>query len=155
MSGSHVFSEIYIHLNWHCHRDQPLITPAIEPHLFSVLEARCRATKGVHFLGVNGTPTHVHLAFEMEPFVLLSKFVGELKGGSASSINKELRRIGLQWQRGYGAVSFTRKQTPWILDYIAGQKEHHQIAGSRINDTLEIGQGFIEEDYVEDEELQE
>jgi REP element-mobilizing transposase RayT len=150
MSGTHVFSELFIHLNWHCHRDQPLIIPSIEPQLFDNLMDRCRQTKGVHLLAVNGTPTHVHMAFQIEPFVLLSKFVGELKGGSSSALNKRFGRIALQWQRGYGAVSFSKKQTPWIVDYIAGQKEHHRAGGTRLNTTLEIGEGFVEHEYQED-----
>lgn len=135
--SSHVFNQIFLHVTWHCHDNQPMITPAIEPMLFQALEERCHTTKGVHFLAVNGTPTHVHLAFQMEPFVLLSKFIGELKGGSASTVNTLQKRIALKWQRGYGVVSFSQKHAPWVLDYIANQKEHHRVAGAALNPILE------------------
>ena len=31
----------------------------------------------------------------------------------------------LQWQSGYGVVSFGTKDLPWVSDYIRNQKEHH------------------------------
>ncbi|GAF85214.1 unnamed protein product, partial [marine sediment metagenome] len=38
MQGSgHIFSEIYLHLNWHCHNDKPMIKPKIEPSLHELL----------------------------------------------------------------------------------------------------------------------
>jgi hypothetical protein len=33
----------------------------------------------------------------------------------------------LEWQRGFGVVSFGKKQLPWVLRYIANQKQHHAV----------------------------
>jgi hypothetical protein len=41
----------------------------------------------------------------------------------------------LQWQRGFGVVSFGKKQLPWVRAYIRNQKEHH--ASGSIQDRLE------------------
>jgi hypothetical protein len=41
----------------------------------------------------------------------------------------------LEWQRGFGVVSFGKKQLPWVLQYIARQKEHH--AAGRLQPRLE------------------
>ena len=90
MQGSgHIFSEIYLHLNWHCHNDKPMIKPKIESSLHELLEQYCRKVKGIHFERVGGTETHVHWRFQMEPFVLLSDFVGKIKGGSSHEITWE------------------------------------------------------------------
>ena len=51
--------------------------------------------------------------------------VKELKGGSSFDTNQKLGPKTLEWQRGYGVVSFGRNNLPWVLDYIAKQKEHH------------------------------
>jgi putative transposase len=32
---------------------------------------------------------------------------------------------GLQWQAGYGIVSFGTKDLKWVLNYIRNQREHH------------------------------
>jgi REP element-mobilizing transposase RayT len=74
---------------------------------------------------VNGTETHLHLAIHIEPFVTISDLVKELKGASAFELNQRERSKRLEWQRGYGVVSFGKRQLPWVLDYIVKQKEHH------------------------------
>jgi len=133
--SSHVFHEIYLHFNWHTKQDQPQLTPRLEPGVHEFLRARIRHTKGVYFQGIGGTETHVHLAVNIEPFVCLSDFIGDLKGASSFEINKRERFKALEWQRGYGVVSFGKKNLDWVLRYIANQKEHH--ARGRIQEWLE------------------
>ena len=36
----------------------------------------------------------------------------------------------LEWQRGYGVVSFGKKHLDWVQNYIANQKEHHAAGRS-------------------------
>lgn len=55
----------------------------------------------------------------IEPFVTISELVKELKGASAFELNQCERSKRLEWQRGYGVVSFGKRQLPWVLDYIA------------------------------------
>jgi len=42
-----------------------------------------------------------------------------------SRLPLEEGEIQVDWQRGLGVVSFGKRQLPWVLDYIAKQKEHH------------------------------
>jgi REP element-mobilizing transposase RayT len=134
--ASHVFHEIYLHFNWHTKDDYPLITPKVEPVVYKLIEDRCRNTKGVYFHAIGGTPTHVHLAMNIEPSVCISDLIGQLKGGSAHDFNQEHRMKALEWQRGFGVVSFGKRQLPWVKEYIAGQKEHH--ATGRVHERLEL-----------------
>ena len=32
---------------------------------------------------------------------------------------------GLQWQAGFGIVSFGTKDLKWVIDYVHNQREHH------------------------------
>ena len=41
-------------------------------------------------------------------------------------INHEVQPKGLEWQRGYGIVTFGTKDLQWVIDYIKNQKEHHK-----------------------------
>ena len=41
----------------------------------------------------------------------------------------------LEWQTGYGVVSFGAKDLPWVVAYIQNQREHHARAGT--HDRLE------------------
>jgi putative transposase len=133
--SSHVFHEIFLHLNWHTKDSYPLISPTLEPAIYKFLQDRCRATDGVFFHGIGGTATHVHMAINIEPQVCISDFVGDLKGTCSHEINEQFRMKRLVWQRGFGVVSFGKKQLPWVLRYIANQKEHH--AGGRTEPRLE------------------
>ena len=133
--SSHVFHEIYLHLNWHVKNSQPLLTHSIEGSVHRFLRDRCRAFGGVYLHGIGGTATHVHLAINIEPQVCVSDLVGDLKGACSHEINQVARMKRLEWQRGFGVVSFGKRNLPWVLDYIAGQKEHH-AAGS-VQDRLE------------------
>ena len=53
-----------------------------------------------------------------------------MKGASSHEFGKSL-----QWQKGYGIVSFGTKDLPWIIAYINGQKERHRTG--RISERLE------------------
>jgi len=129
--GSHVFDEIYLHFNWHTQGDLPLLQDTTEVEVHAFLRERCRATKGVRFLGVGGTADHVHLVVKVEPFIAPSKLVGDLKGASAREINKRTRRQSLRWQRGFGVVSFAKRHLKGVLDYVGQQKEHHSAGTAR------------------------
>ena len=133
--SSHVFHEIYLHLNWHTKDNLPLITSTLEHDIHEFLRERCRQTKGVYFHAIGGTDNHVHLAINIEPFVTISDLIGNLKGASSHAINEQQRMKALQWQRGFGVVSFGLKQLPWVQNYIANQKEHH--ACGKVFDRLE------------------
>ena len=133
--SSHVFHEIYLHLNWPVKDNQPWLTPRIETAVHNFLRERCRQMKGVYLHEVGGTETHVHLAVNVEPFVTPSDMVRELKGGTSHDINTQERMKAVEWQRGYGIVSFGRKQLPWVVEYIRNQKQHH--ASGRVFDRLE------------------
>ncbi len=75
--------------------------------------------------GIGGTENHLHVALSIEPFVNISDLIGDLKGASAREINRRKGRKALAWQRGLGVLSFGRKNLPFVVDYVANQKEHH------------------------------
>ena len=89
---------------------------------------------------VGGTETHVHLAVRVEPYITPSELVQLLKGSSSHDTNEYFKKKLLDWQRGYGVVSFGKKNLPWVIEYIRNQKEHH--AKGTVEDRLEA----VEED---------
>lgn len=133
--SSHVFHEIYLHLNWHTKNDHPTCRGEVERLIHQLLVEKARRIKGAFLHRVGGTDTHVHLAVQIEPFVAVSDLVQELKGASAHEVNKRMDRKVLEWQRGYGVVSFGRQNLPWIIAYIDRQREHH--AAGRVHARLE------------------
>jgi REP element-mobilizing transposase RayT len=82
------YSEINLHVVWHCKLSSPLLTPQVEP--------------------------------------LAHRFLRKLKGGASHDVNQQFgRQKVLEWQAGYGVVSFGTRDLPWVVDYIRNQREHH------------------------------
>jgi len=123
--SEHVFHDICLHITWHTKNDQPLLKGDVEQTVHEFLRRRCGQMKGVYVHGIGGTENHVHLALSIEPFVGISDLVGDLKGASSREINKRTRFKALNWQRRYGVVSFGRRNLPFVLEYIAKQRERH------------------------------
>ena len=115
-----VYSEINLHITWHTKNNSPLITADIEPRLHQFLKDKIIETRGAYFHAVGGIEDHVHLAVTVKPSIHLDEWVGQLKGASSHEMGKIL-----QWQAGYGIVSFGTKDRQWVVDYVLNQREHH------------------------------
>ena len=75
---------------------------------------------------MGGTDDHVHLVVSVPPMLQPAEWIGRLKGASSHYINHEIaNRKLLEWQGGYGFVSFGTKRLPWIVDYVRSQRQHH------------------------------
>jgi putative transposase len=131
------YSEIYLHLTWHTKLSRPLLIPDVEQLTHRCLKEKATALGGIEILEIGGIETHVHLAVTIEPTVTVSEMVGALKGYASHEVN---RRLGLaakalEWQTGYGVVSFGAKDLAWVADYIKNQRSHH--ARGKAQDRLE------------------
>jgi putative transposase len=115
------YSEINLHVVWHTKLSRALLTPEVEPFAWSSLREKAQELGDVVVHEIGGTQTHVHLAISIEPTVKISDLVGALKGYSAHEVNRRvgLKQKVLQWQTGYGVVSF------WVVGYVRNQKQHH------------------------------
>ncbi len=78
------YSEINLHFNWHTKENLPLITASVEPFLHRYLRRRIIDTPGLFIHEIGGTENHVHLVVTAPPTLLISEFVGQLKGASAA-----------------------------------------------------------------------
>jgi len=121
------YSEINLHFVWHVKSSLPIISAEIEPRLYRYIRSYALQNKGVIFHEIGGTETHVHIAVTIPPTLPISDWIGKLKGSSSHYINHELvNRKLLEWQTGYGVVSFGMKDLEWVVKYIRNQKEHHK-----------------------------
>jgi len=114
------YSEINLHITWHTKDNSPLITPELEPLLYGFLKDRIVTTEGAYFHAIGGIEDHGHIAVSVAPKVHLDEWIGQLKGASSHEFGK-----ALEWQRGYGVVSFGTKDLKWVVEYIRNQREHH------------------------------
>jgi putative transposase len=120
------YSEIHLHMTWHVKAGHRLLTPEIEPIAHDALRQKALETRGVIVHAIDGTETHVHLAVTIPPTVLISDFIGQLKGASSFVLNRTLAGSdAFAWQPGYGVLSFGTRALKWVVEYIANQKTHH------------------------------
>ena len=131
MSRNH-YAEINLHITWHTKESVPLLTPDIETAVHKSVLKRCLETPGVFFREIGGTETHIHLAVSIPPTLTISTWIGQLKGGSSHDVNQQLGCKSLDWQTGYGVVSFGTMDLKWVVEYIRNQREHH-ARGSTAN----------------------
>ncbi len=120
------YSEINLHLVWHTKLNMPLLTPQVEAHVHRFLRQYLVNLPGAYVHEIGGIQTHVHVAITVAPTILVSDLVGKLKGASSHEANRQLGRGGklLEWQAGYGVVSFGTKDLEWVNAYIRNQRRH-------------------------------
>jgi putative transposase len=136
--GPHYYSEINLHLTWHTKDNTPLLVANIETETHRYLKGRCINTPGVFIHEIGGIEDHVHLCITIPPTLLISDFVGQLKGASSHEMNQKFRDDAgkvLQWQAGYGVVSFGTRDLKWVMEYVRNQRERH--GKGQIEDRLE------------------
>ncbi len=76
------YSEINLHMTWHTKND-PVLVNETENRVHHYLENKVRQTKNVIFHGVGGIEDHVHLVASIPSSLLVSDWIGRLKGGSS------------------------------------------------------------------------
>ena len=125
--STRAYSEINLHFVWHVKASLPIISLEIEPALHRFIRSYALKSAGLIFHEIGGTETHVHIAVTIRPTLIISDWIGKVKGASSHHVNHELaNRKLLDWQTGYGVVSFGTKDLEWVLNYIRNQKEHHK-----------------------------
>jgi putative transposase len=131
------YAAIPLHIVWHTKASAPLLIPKVEAVVHHYIRGRCINTRGVYIHEIGGIETHVHLCVSIPPTLLISEFIGQLKGASAHETNQKLAdgRKLLEWQTGYGVVSFGTKDLEWVKAYVRNQRERH--ARGAVEDRLE------------------
>ena len=121
-----VYSEINLHVVWHTKVSRALIKPDMAQVVYDHIRRRAIAPGGVFVHEIGGTADHVHMAATVPPTLLISGWVGRVKGGSAHDLNRLPIYDGFHWQTGYGVVTFGSKDLHWIIRYVRDQKRHHR-----------------------------
>jgi putative transposase len=129
------YSEINLHLTWHAKDSLPLLNPQVESLAHRYVEQKIINTPGAFVHEIGGTETHMHVAVTIPPTLPVSEFVGQLKGASSHEVNEQLGSKTLQWQAGYGVVSFGTRDLDWVRKYVRDQPRRH--ARGKTYDRLE------------------
>lgn len=117
---------LFYHIVWGTKNRLNLITPEVEPLIYSFIRGKAVGLEGRVF-ALNGTADHIHLVAAIPPKIAVTKFIGQIKGVAATRFNKTSQwTIPLYWQAEYGVFSFDSKRLPDVITYVERQKEHHR-----------------------------
>jgi len=131
------YAEINLHIVWHTKQNEPFLTAEVEGFVWRNIRERVVQTRGAMFHELGGIEDHVHVVVSIPPTLVISQFIGQMKGGSSHETNKYLGkgRPILDWQDGSGVVSFGTRELEWVKAYVRNQREHHNRG--TIHDRLE------------------
>ena len=124
MSKSY-YSELYFHFVWRTKSSQKMILPELETQIWEIIRNKA-IELGTVPIEIGGIENHLHMLVNTEPTLLLSEFIGKVKGGTTHAINHELRSPRLfRWAEGYGVLSLAKTNVSGVQNYIRNQKRHH------------------------------
>ncbi len=92
-----------------------MINERIEDRLYHYISHKIIETPRARFHAIGGIETHIDIATSLQPNILVSDWIGKLKGSSSYYINHEVQPKALEWQRGYGIVTFGTKDVHWVM----------------------------------------
>jgi putative transposase len=83
--------------------------------------------QGHKMLAINSMPNHMHILLGYNPTKLIPELVENIKTSSNQYIKiNQFSPFKFEWQKGYGAFSYSRSQIPVVAKYIENQETHHQ-----------------------------
>jgi REP element-mobilizing transposase RayT len=72
-------------------------------------------------------PDHTHIFIGMHPNISPSKLMEQVKSGSSKWINeKKLIKGQFNWQKGFGAFSYSKSHIDRVVKYVLNQPQHHK-----------------------------
>ena len=78
-------------------------------------------------LSIYCMPGHAHLLVGFRNNQSIADLMREVKAGSSKFLNTgKFFREKLNWQNGYGAFSYSKRDVPNVINYILNQPEHHR-----------------------------
>jgi len=123
---ANTYTQLYIHFVFAVQNRISLINPKWQTDLYKYMSGII-SNNGHKMFAINGMPDHVHMLVGMRPTQSLSDLMQDIKGSSSTWINeRRLTKGRFQWQEGYGAFSYSKKELPLIINYIKNQEEHHR-----------------------------
>jgi REP element-mobilizing transposase RayT len=103
------------------------INDNITSELYAVIVS-ISVANGSFVYKIGGVEDHVHLLVNLPRILSISHLIEEIKKVSSKWIKTKGEKYkDFSWQKGYGVFSVSESQRDAVSQYIANQKEHHQV----------------------------
>lgn len=147
------YSQIYIHIVFAVRGRENLISPRRKDELYKYITGII-SSYNQKLIAINGMPDHIHILIGLKPDNSLSELVKHIKATSSRFINEQQWIAGkFEWQKGFGAFSYSHSQLTNIINYINNQEEHHKSKTFRQEYTefLELFNVSFDNKYIFDD----
>ncbi len=119
-------ANILVHLVFSTKDRQPVLQDEWRDDMHGYIGGIIRRCGG-DLLAANSVSDHVHLFFPLPRTITVADLVKEIKTGATKWIHERNPRLnGFHWQAGYGVFSVSPGHKDAVVQYIAGQQEHHR-----------------------------
>lgn len=72
-------------------------------------------------------PDHTHMFVGMHPDISPSKLMEQVKSGSSKWVNEKRFVAGqFNWQKGFGAFTYSKSHIDRVVKYVLNQPQHHK-----------------------------
>ena len=119
------YSKIYIQIVFAVRGRQNLVRKNIKEELQKYVTGIIQNRKQKLY-AINIMPDHCHIFFSMAPITNISDLVRDVKTGLTNYIcNNRLIPSHFEWQKGFGAFSYSHSYIDNVVKYVLNQEEHH------------------------------
>jgi putative transposase len=123
---AHTYTSLLSHIIFSTKDRLPMLGTELKARLLAYMGGIAREL-GSAALSINGPTDHVHILVSLPATIAMSEFVGKVKANSSGWVHKTFpNQREFKWQVGYGAFSVSVSQRSKVLNYIAGQEQHHR-----------------------------
>lgn len=120
------YTKLYVQTIFSVKYRKALIQENFKKELHGVLGNLINET-GCKTIIVNGVDDHIHCFFSLKSSISLSEVMKSVKAKSSKWINENgFLTDRFEWQRGFGAFSYSQSEISQVYKYIENQTEHHQ-----------------------------
>jgi REP element-mobilizing transposase RayT len=117
---------VLVHVIFSTKDRMPVLDASVRPALHAYLATVARNSQ-CECYRVGGVADHVHLAIRLSRTTTVAELVEQLKSSSSKWLKTQspgLKKFA--WQRGYAAFSVGPTDMNALIEYIAGQDDHHR-----------------------------
>ena len=123
---ANTYSHCYYHIVFSTKDRFKFIKPDIEERVWAYIGGVARE-HGMVPIQIGGIDDHVHALIGSPPATAPSKIAQILKGGSSHWIHTEFQSMKkFAWQDGFGVFTVCKSHADNVVQYIKGQRQHHQ-----------------------------
>lgn len=121
---ANTYTQMYVHLVF-SHR-QALIKKEWKDELEKYITGIVQNNRH-KMMAISAMPDHIHIFIGYNVNQLIPDLVEQIKTSTNTWINeKRFSKFKFDWQKGYGSFSNSKKEAPFVINYILNQEEHHK-----------------------------